>query len=178
MQRAQQLHTELVLYPVGAVPRESRLALGACPLPPAVVWIRIRCAFQRTSPPHPTFFSVVCIPVLSQHAKLNRKTTFGSTNCTGQMGTQCTGQAWPHLQQGAWTWSMKWWPACPEPPSDCFWLVSKPGFAWCYCGCFWAPASLDLHLTLYPRVSLVPMSPADIKLGWAVAFLKGTGTSG
>lgn len=108
MQTAQQLHKELVLYPAGAVPKESWLALGACPQQQFELESGMHFkGCQRTSPPHPTFCSLVCMPVLSQHVKLNWKTTFRSTNCTGQMGTQCTGQAWPHLQQGAQTCSME-----------------------------------------------------------------------
>ncbi|RMC06954.1 hypothetical protein DUI87_16406 [Hirundo rustica rustica] len=56
MQTAQQLHTELVLYPAGtgAEPMEGVLT-GTRDLPTAAVRIRIGSALQRTSPPQPYF---------------------------------------------------------------------------------------------------------------------------
>lgn len=146
MQTAQQLHTKLVLYPPRAVPVEFWLALGACPQEHFSLESGVH--FKGDLPLTPTFPNLVCIPVLSQHITLIWRTTFRSRNCMGQTGTQCTGQARPHRQQGARTCSME--VMASLPPTDWSWLFSKPGFAWCQCGCFWAPASLDLHFTLSP----------------------------
>lgn len=86
---------------------------------------------------------------------------------------------------------------CSKEPKHAAWSDGQPAQSlhrlllgvwqarlWCHYGVTmvslwsWAPASLDLHITLSPRVSPLPMSAAGIKLGGAVGFFKGKGTSG
>lgn len=117
MQTAQQLHKELVLYPAGAVPKESWLALGACPQQQFELQSGVHFkGCQRTSPPHPTFCSLVCMPVLSQHVKLNWKTTFRSTNCTGLHRTNGHTVHRPGLLL-----------TCSKEPKHAAWSDGQPG---------------------------------------------------
>lgn len=94
------------------------------------------------------------------------------------MGMQGTGQAWPHLQQEAQTCSTEGMGSLPTAPHRLVLGAEQARLCMVLLWLLWAPASRDLHLTLPPRISLVPMSAADIKLGGAVGFLKGKGTSG
>lgn len=149
---------------------ESWLALGACPQQQFELESGVH--FKRHFPLTTTFSSLVCIPAHNtkldnfQDHKLHR--TNGHT--VHRPGMSSPAARRPNVQHGGDGQPAQ---SLPQTASGCSESHALHGVT----GCFWAPASLDLHLTLSLKVSLVPMSAADIKLGGAVGFLVGKGTS-
>lgn len=140
MQTTQQLHTKVVLC-LPEVLMGGWWALGAY----SRVLDSIRCTLRRKSPTHPCLlrFGLHHSAVSAHKTKLEdilQEHKLQGTNGRSVHGTRLD-----------LVWSEEPRDGMSSPPRATHrllsWMFSKPGFGWYYCGCFQAPASLDLLFT-------------------------------
>lgn len=149
-----QLHTKLVLCPPREVVMDADRALWVY----SRVLVSIRCPACRKSPMHLhlLWFGLNCSAVSAPKTKLEdifwkRKlcVTNGHSLHRTRLDHVWIKEPWDAAQ---------WW--LSRPPRAIHrlhsWMFSKPGFAWCYCGCFQALASSDLLFTVCPSISVPP----------------------